>query len=99
MRMKLPGTFPPKVQKVYSTPSANRLVTSLTSRLTITFVPFLRVMGGGTFGASASTVLSTPTISGTVGDCASDFAIQTAQAAGKRPRAPSLFIIFAFIRH
>ena len=60
MRMKLPGTSPPNVQKMYSTPSASVLVTSRTSRLTMTLVEYLRVMGGGTLGAWARTAVSTP---------------------------------------
>src|SRR5687768_3710232 len=60
MRMKLPGTSPPKVQKRYSAPSLSFLTTSRTSSLTITLVACLRVMGGGTFGAWVSTAFSSP---------------------------------------
>ena len=35
-RMKFPGTCPPKVQKVYSTPSASRFFSSTVSSSTLT---------------------------------------------------------------
>src|SRR5436190_19864293 len=62
--MKLPGTSPPNVQNTYSTPSARRFVTSLTSTFTMTLAGFFRVIGGGTFGACVSTAVSTPVTSG-----------------------------------
>src|SRR5690348_10748771 len=46
-----PGTVPPKVQKVYCTPSASVPFTSAVSRLTITFALPGRSTGGGTSGA------------------------------------------------
>src|SRR3954464_4368670 len=66
MRMKLPGTSPPKVQKRYSTPSAILRTTSFTSSVTITFVACERLIGGGTFGACASTAISSPEMSGSI---------------------------------
>src|SRR6185437_9297090 len=63
MRMKLPGTSPPNVQKTYCTPSARFLVTSRTSRFTTILVEYVRVMGGGTFGACVSTAVSVPLMS------------------------------------
>src|SRR5436190_21929843 len=64
IRMKLPGTEPPNVQNRYSTPSESFRTTSFTSRVTITFVEWERLIGGGTFGACASTAISSPTIVG-----------------------------------
>src|ERR1051326_5530987 len=60
MRMKLPGTSPPNVQKKYSTPSAILFTTSRTSSFTRTFVAWVRLMGGGTWGACVSTAVSSP---------------------------------------
>ena len=54
MRMKLPGTSPPKVQKRYSTPSESFLTTSWTSSLTMTLVACLRVIAAGTLGGAVS---------------------------------------------
>src|SRR6187200_1025853 len=54
-RMKLPGTVPPKVQKVYETPSEIAMSFSTTSSSTITLAGVLRVIGGGTFGGLVST--------------------------------------------
>src|SRR6478736_5196463 len=53
--MNFPGTFPPKVQKVYSTPSAIGRLTSLTSSSTTTLLGCRRVIRGGTIGASVRT--------------------------------------------
>ena len=43
-----------------------RFTTSRTSRSTWTFVACLRLIGGGTFGATVSTAFSSPMISGSV---------------------------------
>src|SRR5688572_26123405 len=67
MRMKLPGTSPPKVQNRYSTPSDSLRTTSRTSSLIITFVECVRLIGGGTCGACVSTATSSPTIVGSAG--------------------------------
>ena len=48
--MKLPGTVPPNVQKVYFTPSEISFSTSRTSRLTMTLAGALRLVAGGTIG-------------------------------------------------
>ena len=48
--MNGPGTVPPKVQNVYCTPSASTPLTSVVSRLTITFALPGRSTGGGTSG-------------------------------------------------
>src|SRR5437773_10081312 len=57
-RINFPGTFPPKVQNVYSTPSEMGKFTSLTSSSTMSVAGALRVTGGGTCGASVVTALS-----------------------------------------
>jgi len=57
-RMKRPGTVPPYVQNVYSTPSASGITFSMTSSVTFTFAAVVRVMGGGTIGGSVSTAFS-----------------------------------------
>src|SRR3954453_21162514 len=62
MRMKLPGTSPPKVQNRYSTPSDNFRTTSFTSSVTMTLVACDRRIGGGTLGAWVRTAASSPTI-------------------------------------
>src|SRR4051812_28712532 len=54
-RMKLPGTVPPKVQKVYDTPSEIGMLFSITSSSTITLAGVLRMIGGGTFGGLVRT--------------------------------------------
>src|SRR6185503_9722450 len=58
----LPGTEPPNVHTLYRTLSAIWIVFSITSRLTMTFVACVRVIAGGTFGASGNTATSWPTI-------------------------------------
>ena len=62
--MNLPGTEPPNVQKTYSTPSAIRPLNSLTSKLTVTWLGCLRVIGGGTLGGVVSTATSLPALVG-----------------------------------
>src|SRR5688500_3618695 len=57
--MKLPGTVPPNVQKVYSTPSASLPTFSMTSSSTTTFAACVRKIGGGTFGGDVSVARST----------------------------------------
>src|SRR5579859_5386835 len=104
MRMNLPGTLPPKVQNTYSTPSASRLVTSCTSKLTMTLVGFFRVSAGGTLGASVNTAVSTPTTSGSCGFVAAgegaSAAIAAAATVNQRPAtpAPILFNTAVFAR-
>ena len=56
-RMNCPGTVPPNVQNVYSTPSASVPFTSVVSRLTITFALPGRSTGGGTVGAAVRIAL------------------------------------------
>src|SRR5690349_18762902 len=63
-----PGTVPPKVQKVYCTPSASVPFTSVVSRLTITFALPGRSTGGGTSGAevriaATSGIAASPAVS------------------------------------
>src|SRR5688572_7131707 len=53
--MKLPGTVPPKVQKVYFTPSAISRSTSRTSSSTMTLAGAERPVGGGTRGGLVGT--------------------------------------------
>src|SRR5689334_11800897 len=59
MRIIGPGTVPPNVQNVYSTPSAKRLVSSRVSKLIITLAGLRRLIGGGTCGALVRTACST----------------------------------------
>src|SRR4051812_33279028 len=56
--MKLPGTVPPKVQKVYFTPAAISRSTSRTSSLTMTLAGTWRPVGGGTRGGLVSTAFT-----------------------------------------
>src|SRR3954465_14478205 len=56
--MKLPGTVPPKVQKVYFTPAAISRSTSFTSSSTITLTGAWRPVGGGTRGGLVSTAFT-----------------------------------------
>src|SRR2546430_15507669 len=83
--MKLPGTSPPNVQNTYSTPSARRFVTSLTSTFTMTLAGFFRVIGGGTVGACVSTAVSTPGTSGSTSFAPVDGAAGLFFPGGNRP--------------
>ena len=58
--MKLPGTDPPKVQKVYCTPSEMSRTSSRTSSSTTTLVAWSRLIGGGTLGGEVRTAFSSP---------------------------------------
>ena len=55
-----PGTWPPNVQNLYSTPSAMRITFSCTSNFTLTRAAWLRFTGGGASGAN----VVTPSITG-----------------------------------
>src|ERR1041384_5164761 len=52
---------------MYSTPSASLRVTSLTSSSMVTFVAWVRLMGGGTLGAKVSVATSSPCTDGSDG--------------------------------
>lgn len=60
--MKLPGTVPPNVQKVYSTPSEIGITISFTSRCTMTLAGCVCEGGSGTSGGAVSTAsIGSPT--------------------------------------
>ena len=79
--MKLPGTVPPKVQKVYVTPSEIAISFSTTSSSTITLAGAVRPVGGGTMGGAVSTALTGSPCGGPKSPCA--------EPSMSSPRAPA----------
>ena len=80
-----PGTLPPKVQKVYSTPLASVPFSSVVSRSTSTRAGRVRSMAGGTIGGLSSAAFASVAESARCAFCA-------ATAPAIRPRTATAAI-------